>query len=84
MNATIMTLAKLAAIKAVERELRAQGKRIPQIEVAFINQAATAYLREHPELIAQAAETVRTVPAFRKIAEREERARQRRARATAR
>jgi hypothetical protein len=77
MDATIMTVARLAAIKAVKREQQAQGQKPALIPCGVIKAAADVYLRAHPELIAQAAEKVRAVPACRKIAERHERARQR-------
>ena len=80
MNATIMTLAKLAAIKAVKREYQAQGKRVVHIERCVIDAAAMVYLREHPELIEEAAETVRKVPQLRTLSDREDRERQRRQR----
>jgi hypothetical protein len=73
MNATIMTLARLAATKAVKRELQAQGLKPVHIPRSIITTAASDYLRAHPELIEQAAETVRNVPQLRTLAEREER-----------
>jgi hypothetical protein len=77
MNATIITLARRSAIKAVERDIRAQGLRVMSVERRVILAAADAYLREHPELIEEAAETVRKVPQLRTLAEREERQRRR-------
>jgi hypothetical protein len=58
MNATIMTVAKLAAIKAVKRELHARGERVAHIQLRIIELAASTYLHKHPELIEEAAETV--------------------------
>jgi len=75
MSATIMTLAKLAAIRAVERDMRAQGLKVAHIERKIITAAANIYLTQHPELIADAADTVRKVPQLRTLAEREERRR---------
>jgi hypothetical protein len=77
MNATIVTLARHAAIKAVKRDIQAQGVRVASVEQRVIVAAASAYLREHPELIEEAAETVRKVPQLRTLAEREERQRRR-------
>jgi hypothetical protein len=74
MNATIITLATRSAIKAVERDIRAQGLRVTFVERRVILAAAN-YLREHPELFEEAAETVRNVPQLRTLAEREERQR---------
>jgi hypothetical protein len=77
MNATIMTMARLAAIRAVKRDIQAQSGRAARVELATILNAASAYLRSHPELIDEAAETVRKVPQLRTLAEREERERRR-------
>jgi hypothetical protein len=65
------------AIKAVEQDIRAQGLRVMSVERRVILAAADAYLREHPELIEEAADTVRKVPELRTLAEREERQRRR-------
>jgi Copper resistance protein ScsC N-terminal domain len=77
MNATTMTLAKFAAIKAVKREIQARGLRVSSVAQRVIVAAARDYLRDHPELIEEAAETVRKVPQLRTLAEREERQRRR-------
>jgi hypothetical protein len=77
MNATTIILARRSAIKAVERDIRAQGLRVTSVERRFILAAANSYLSEHPELIEEAAETVRKVPQLRTLAEREERQRRR-------
>jgi hypothetical protein len=66
-----MAVAKLAAIKAVKRDMQAQGLRTAHIERQTIVSAAYSYLRDHPELIELAAETVRKVPQLRTLAERE-------------
>ena len=71
MSAVIMILAQQAAIKAVKREFQAQGLKPTHIEHKTIVAAANDYLRDHPELIEQAAETVRKV----RHSEREERRR---------
>jgi len=70
MNATIMTTAKLAAIKAIKRDLQAQGLKPVHIERHIIVSVADTYLREHPELLEEAAEIVRKVPQLRTLAER--------------
>ncbi len=77
MNAAIMTIARQLAIKAVKRRMQAQGLKLPHIEHSIIVSAAHDYLRDHPDLLEQAAETVRTVPQLRTLAEREERRRRR-------
>lgn len=53
-SAKAITLAKLAAIKAVKREVFAQRGRVA-MPLATINALAANYLREHPELIEEAA-----------------------------
>jgi hypothetical protein len=79
MNATIMTVARCAAIKAVKLDIQRQGGKLAHIEPRIIT-AANIYLSEHPELIEEAADTVRKAPQFRTLAEREERPRRRRQR----
>jgi hypothetical protein len=71
MNATIMTVAKLAAVKAVKARAHAQGLKAYELRLTEINAAATVYLREHPELINEAAVTVANSPQLRAMAERE-------------
>jgi hypothetical protein len=75
MNAYAITLARYRACKAVERELQAQGLKIAHVERRIIVAAANAYLAEHPELIEEAAETVRNHPRLRTLAEQDERRR---------
>jgi hypothetical protein len=77
MSAMIMTLAKLAAIKAVKRDMQAQGVKLSSIQRKVITAIANGYLTQHPELIEEAAETVRKVPQFRTLYEREMRQRRR-------
>jgi hypothetical protein len=48
-----------------------------RIKQWVITEAATIYLTQHPELIEEAAETVRKVPQFRTLYEREMRQRRR-------
>jgi hypothetical protein len=71
MNATIMTVARCAAIKAVKLDIQRQGGKLAHIEPRIIT-AANIYL--------SAADTVRKAPQFRTLAEREERPRRRRQR----
>ena len=58
-NATTITLARLLAVKAVKRQMQAQGLKVAHIAGRIIVASANDYLREHPELIEEAAETVR-------------------------
>jgi hypothetical protein len=74
----IVTLAKQAAIKAVKRELRAQGIELYQFAQREIVAMAREYLVRHRQrLVEEAAETVRKVPELRTLHEREQRDRRR-------
>ena len=75
MSATVMTVARLIAIKAVKRNMQAQGLKLAHVERQIIVSAAGKYLDEHPELPDRAAETVQSHPKLRTLAEREERRR---------
>jgi hypothetical protein len=74
---TIMTEARYAAINAVKQSIRDQGGKLSHFEHRVIVSAANDYLLGHPELIEEAAETVRKVPRLRTLAEGEERQRRR-------
>jgi len=70
-------LARYRARKAVEHELRSQGLRVSHIPIRDIMAQAMEYLRNHPELLDQAAECVRNDPKLRKMEETEQRNRER-------
>jgi hypothetical protein len=70
MNATIMIVARMIAIKAIKKNMQAQGLKLAH-EQHMIVSTAHKYLDEHPELIVEAAETVRKVPQLRTPYERE-------------
>jgi hypothetical protein len=74
MNATVMTLAMHCARNEVKASiLRQQGHRaLREMERTELTRLARAYLDRHPE---QAAETVRNVPALRRMAQRDARER---------
>lgn len=74
-SAAIAVLAREAARKAVKRQLQAQGIKLARFTGREISRMAEAYLDDHPELIAEAAETVRKSPHFRTLVQREERRR---------
>ena len=63
------------ARKEIERQWRAQGRRITRY--ATIVAEAQTYLRDHPELFEQALSVVRRSPWHSMMAQREERERQR-------
>ena len=73
MNATIMTTARLMAFKAVKRNMQAQGLKLAHVEKHIIVSHAHKYFDEHPELIEEAAKTVRKVPQLRTLAAQSER-----------
>jgi hypothetical protein len=54
--AAIKVLAKQAAIQLVKCELQRQGIRVHSVPMRGIHIRACAYVDEHPEMIAQAAE----------------------------
>jgi hypothetical protein len=68
-----ITLAHWLAKRAVKAAWLRQGLRIWDYEASDLNKAAKSYLSEHPELIEQAAETVRNDPRLRTLAERQAR-----------
>jgi hypothetical protein len=73
MHLVIITLARLAAIKAVKRDMQARGLKPTYIERKVIVAEANSYLRDHPELLEQAADTVERCPELRALADRIER-----------
>ena len=77
MSATVMTMARLIAIKAVKRNMQAQGLKLAHVERQIIVSAAGKYLDEHPELLDRAAETVQSHTELRTLRECEERRRRR-------
>jgi hypothetical protein len=55
MSAAVFTLAKREALKAIKRQMHAEGLRLSQIPLKVIGEAATEYLAQHrSELIADA------------------------------
>jgi hypothetical protein len=74
---TLLVLSTLSATNAVKEQIRAKGLRLSQFTCADIRSAADDYLNEHVDLIEQAAQTVRSHPKLRTLAEREARDRRR-------
>jgi choline kinase len=72
-RAAIATLARRAAIKAVQRQLQSQGRKWRDMDRRDLVMMANEYLAAHAELIAEAAETVRTNPKLRTLVERQAR-----------
>ena len=58
MRAAVMTLARQQAIKAVKQRMRDRGQKPQYTAQGEIVAAAHEYLPDHPELIAEAKETV--------------------------
>jgi hypothetical protein len=52
----VHVLARLAARKAVQEELRSQGVRVSLVKPADISAKAQVYLADHPELFKEALE----------------------------
>jgi hypothetical protein len=73
MNGVVMCLALFHAKNIVKQDWRDQGEKLSEIEARDLTSFANAYLAGHPELIEQAAETVRTDPKFRTLLERHNR-----------
>jgi hypothetical protein len=66
-----VTLARMAARRAVKAEWYAQGRKPYSIPTKEINSAALIYFYHHSrELLEEAAETVRQSPALLKLAQR--------------
>ena len=62
----VKVLARLAAKRAVEADLRAQGVRVSLVKPAEISVKAQAYLQSHPELIDAAKERALRLGMFEK------------------
>ena len=69
--ATINTLAKLEARKAVKAEMLAHGIKLRDISLAQLSRATRLWMLTHPECFQLAAESVRNSPRLRALAERE-------------
>src|SRR5215831_18440169 len=63
MNGAVMTLARWHARQAVKRELYAQGIKVAHVEASEITRAANQYVDDHPEIIAKACESYRSLVA---------------------
>jgi integrase len=61
-SSVLCTLARQKAVKAIKRQLQAQGLKPHHMAHREIIAAAEDYLRDHPELSEQAAETVHKSP----------------------
>jgi hypothetical protein len=59
-------LARLAAKKAVQEQLRAEGVRISLVKPADISVKAQAYLQSHPELFKEALERAQRLKLYEK------------------
>jgi hypothetical protein len=58
MSVAVVVLARRSAIKAVKRQFQAQGLKLQRMAHREIVAAANGYLSNHPELLAEAKETV--------------------------
>jgi hypothetical protein len=62
----VKVLARLAARKAVETELRAKGIRVTLVKPAEITAQAQVYLQSHPELYREALERAQRLGMYEK------------------
>jgi len=60
----IAVLAKLAARKAIEAELKDKGVHVYLVRPAILNERARTYLNDHPELLKVAEERARLMGLF--------------------
>ena len=63
MNGAVMTLARWHARQAVKRELYAQGFKLAHYEASELTRKANRYIEDHPEIVALASETYRSLVA---------------------
>jgi hypothetical protein len=72
MNAIVMTIAMCYALEEVKAViLRQQGpSALREVKRAALVRLAAAYLESHPEILERAAQTVRSVPTLRRMAQR--------------
>jgi hypothetical protein len=62
----VHVLARIAARKAVQEQLRAQGVRVSLVRPAEISAKAQVYLQSHPELYREALERAQRLGLFEK------------------
>jgi hypothetical protein len=72
MNATVITLARWLAEKAVKQEIHARGLKLARFTRAEIAAAAKEHLQHHPELHEQAMEIICKSSELTALAKREE------------
>ena len=70
-------IARRLARRIVERQLQAEGALIPHVPYEKVRELAQTYLEAHQELLDKATEIVGAHPKLRKMAEVEERQRER-------
>ena len=63
MDGAVMTLARWHARQAIKKELYGQGIKLSLVEARDITLAANRYITDHPEVIALAAESYRSLVA---------------------
>ena len=62
----VHVLARLAARKAVQEELRSQGVRVSLVKPAEVSAKAQVYLQSHPELYREALERAQRMGMYQK------------------
>ena len=63
MDGAVWTIARYNARQAVKRELLGQGLKLSHIEASDITRMANQYIEDHPEVIALASESYRSLVA---------------------
>jgi hypothetical protein len=77
-SAVILTLAKREAVKAVKRQLHAEGRRLSSMSQSDISALANEHLAQHRDaLLAQTWRYICSAPELRELYDREQRQRQR-------
>jgi hypothetical protein len=72
-NSVVMILARLNARNIIKQGLYDRGIKLSTVDLRELTELAHRYLAAHPELLAEASETVRNSPRLRTLAERHER-----------
>jgi hypothetical protein len=68
-----LTLARYRAKQIVKGDWLRKGHKLAEVSAADVVGWAEDYITAHPELLAEAVESVRTVPQFRTLVERQAR-----------
>jgi len=67
MDGNTMTLATQMAVRCVKDQIRDSGRKLRDYAASDLRKVATAYLKDHPEIIEAAANRIATDPRFAKF-----------------